>query len=368
MPDFKEVTALKKKKLILITAILTVMVMCFETAMVSAASLSEIRKNIQQKQSELREGEKEEQSLAEQVSELETSINKLETAIAEGEQNLAVLEDELAEAEEKVDTQNENLNARLRNMYKSGSVGFIDVLLDSSSFSEFLTNLDMVEMIYSSDQEVLSGLQDAYDEVDKKKKEVETLQTELQALKATAEEQQAQVTAKKEEIAASNEETQEMINKLEAEAQALTSTIVDKGSSSSSSSYTGGEMAWPAPSYTRISQYYGWRIHPITGRSNFHGAVDLAAPGGSPIVAANPGTVIIATYNSSYGYYVVVDHGGGVSTLYAHSSRLRVSVGQHVSRGQRIADVGTTGSSTGNHLHFEVRINGNRVNPLPYIT
>ena len=83
-----------------------------------------------------------------------------------------------------------------------------------------------------------------------------------------------------------------------------------------------------------------WRIHPITGRSNFHGAIDLAAPGGSPIVAANPGTVIIATYNSSYGYYVVVDHGGGVTTLYAHSSRLRVSVGQSVSRGQRIADVG----------------------------
>lgn len=359
---------MKKRRIALVTAILTVLVLCFETAAVSAASLSEIRKNIQEKQEELEEGRAQEQSLADQVSELEANINKLETAIAEGEQNLAVLEQELAEAEEKVETQNDNLNARLRNMYKSGSVGFIDVLLDSSSLSEFLTNLDMVEMIYSSDQEVLAGLQDAYDEVDKKKQEVETLQAELETSKATAEEQQAEVNAKKEEIAASNEETEEMLNKLEAQAQALTATIVDKGSSSSDSTYTGGEMAWPAPSYTRISQYYGWRIHPITGRSNFHGAIDLAAPGGSPIVAANPGTVIIATYNSSYGYYVVVDHGGGVTTLYAHSSRLRVSVGQSVSRGQRIADVGTTGSSTGNHLHFEVRINGNRVNPLPYIT
>ena len=127
-------------------------------------------------------------------------------------------------------------------------------------------------------------------------------------------------------------------------------------------------MAWPAPQYTRISSYFAGRIDPITGKKSNHGGLDLAAPGGSPILAANSGTVIIAGYHYSYGNYVVIDHGGGVSTLYGHSSKLLVSRGQKVSRGQQIAKVGTTGRSTGNHLHFEVRINGQRVDPLPYIT
>ena len=120
-------------------------------------------------------------------------------------------------------------------------------------------------------------------------------------------------------------------------------------------------MTFPAPSYTRVSSRYGYRS------SGFHGGVDLAAPGGSPILAARAGKVLTATYHYSYGNYVIVDHGGGISTLYAHASKLLVKKGQTVKKGQQIAKVGTTGNSTGNHLHFEVRINGKRTNPEPYI-
>ncbi|MDO4394294.1 MAG: M23 family metallopeptidase, partial [Bacillota bacterium] len=142
--------------------------------------------------------------------------------------------------------------------------------------------------------------------------------------------------------------------------------IRTNGSSSHTSSYN-GIMCWPAPSYTRISCPFGWRKHPITKRKNYHGGVDLASPGGSPILAADSGTVIIAQYHYSYGNYVVIDHGGGIATLYGHSRKLLVKRGQKVSKGQKIALVGTTGSSTGNHLHFEVRKNGARINPMPYI-
>jgi murein DD-endopeptidase MepM/ murein hydrolase activator NlpD len=373
---------LKKKKFVIIVAVLTALFLCTETVLVDAASLSSIRKQIQEKKSQLSEQQEEASDLNDQVEALEKDINskqadidKLESAITEAEAELDQLEADLEEAEKKVEEQNENLNARLRNMYKNGSVGFIDVLLNSGSFSEFLTNLSLVQKIYSSDKDVLESLQDAYDEIDAKKKEVEAAKEELTTSKSVAEEEKADLESdksslekKKSEIAASTKETQKMLAKLEADAAALSSTIKNQGSSSSTSKYTGGQMAWPAPSYTRISSYFAGRIDPITGKKSTHGGVDLASPYGSAVVAANPGTVIIAGYHSSYGNYIVIDHGGGVATLYGHCSKLLVSKGTKVSRGQRIANVGSTGRSTGNHLHFEVRLNGTRVDPLPYIT
>ena len=149
-----------------------------------------------------------------------------------------------------------------------------------------------------------------------------------------------------------------------------------KPSSSSSSkpstrgkltTYKGLTMQFPAPSMTRKSSNFGYRIHPIKHTKRLHAGVDLAAPGGSPIVAAMSGRVILARAGSGYGNYIIVDHGNGYATLYAHCSKLLVKKGQSVSRGQQIAKVGSTGASTGNHLHFEVRVKGTPVNPAPYI-
>ena len=372
----------RKSRFAMIVAILLMLTFAVETSLASAATLSQIRNNIKNKQQELNESKAKEKSLGDQVNSLEQKINskqsdidELEASISEAQAKLETLEEELAAAEEKVNTQNENLNARLRNMYKNGSVGFIDVLMDSGSFSEFLNNLSLVEKVYTSDQDVLEELQKAYDEIDAKKKEIETLQAELSESKATMEEQKssleadkASVEKKKSEIAADSAETQRELDKLEADAQALTSSIRNSGSSSSSSKYNGGIMAWPVPSCHTVSSGYGGRIHPTTGKYKFHGGLDIPGSYGSAIVAANSGKVIWAgNRGDSYGNYVIIDHGGGVSTLYGHSSKVLVSTGQSVSRGQRIANVGSTGRSTGPHCHFEVRINGSRVNPTPYV-
>lgn len=372
----------RKSRFAMIVAILLMLTFAVETSLASAATLSQIRNNIKNKQQELNESRAKEKSLGDQVNSLEQQINskqsdidELEASISEAQAKLETLEEELAAAEEKVNTQNENLNARLRNMYKNGSVGFIDVLMDSGSFSEFLNNLSLVEKVYTSDQDVLEELQKAYDEIDAKKKEIETLQAELSESKATMEEQKssleadkASVEKKKSEIAADSAETQRELDKLEADAQALTSSIRNSGSSSSSSKYNGGIMAWPVPSCHTVSSGYGGRIHPTTGKYKFHGGLDIPGPYGSAIVAANSGKVIWAgNRGDSYGNYVIIDHGGGVSTLYGHSSKVLVRTGQSVSRGQRIANVGSTGRSTGPHCHFEVRINGSRVNPNPYV-
>ena len=372
----------RKSRFAMIVAILLMLTFAVETSLASAATLSQIRNNIKNKQQELNESRAKEKSLGDQVNSLEQQINskqsdidELEASISEAQAKLETLEEELAAAEEKVNTQNENLNARLRNMYKNGSVGFIDVLMDSGSFSEFLNNLSLVEKVYTSDQDVLEELQKAYDEIDAKKKEIETLQAELSESKATMEEQKssleadkASVEKKKSEIAADSAETQRELDKLEADAQALTSSIRNSGSSSSSSKYNGGIMAWPVPSCHTVSSGYGGRIHPTTGKYKFHVGLDIPGSYGSAIVAANSGKVIWAgNRGDSYGNYVIIDHGGGVSTLYGHASKVLVSTGQSVSRGQRIANVGSTGRSTGPHCHFEVRINGSRVNPTPYV-
>ena len=347
---------MKRKKTIITVAAALAVTLGVTTVTASAASLSELRDQISEKQSELEEGREREESLSSQ-------LNELEQAISENEDKLAVLEDELVQAEKEVETQTENLNSRLRAIYKNGTVRFIDVLLDSGSFSEFLNNLDMVELIYSSDREVLSDLETAYDEVEKKKEEVETLQAELNKSKEVVE-------AEKAEIAASNEETEKMIDELQADADKLTQELASQGSSSSDSTYLGGQMAWPLPSVglSNITSYFGYRIHPIYGYSKYHTGLDIGASSGSSIVAANGGTVYSAGWNGGYGLCVIIDHGGGVMTLYGHCSALYVSAGQTVSRGETIAAVGSTGNSTGPHLHFEVRLNGSYVDPYPYVT
>lgn len=365
---------MKRKGFIVIIALVAALFLSLETVTVSAESLSERigekRQQIQENEKKLKEGKAQESSLATQVSELEKQLGQLESAISEGESKLVVLEQELVEAQEKVDTQSENLNARLRNMYKSGSIGFLDVLLDSGSFSEFLTNLDLVKRIYSSDQSVLSDLEAAHKEVEEKKQEVETLQAELKASKTETENNKATIEAKKAEIAASNEELDKMIDADKAEADALVAELQKSqmASSSKTSTYSGGELAWPVPGYSRITSPFGYRNHPITGSYKMHTGIDIGTSGATPpIVAANDGTVIYSGWKGGYGKAIMIDHGGGIVTLYGHCSSLHVSKGATVSRGQTIANVGSTGNSTGPHLHFEVRLDGAYKNPLSYL-
>lgn len=359
---------MKKRKFVMIIAVVTILMMGFQTAFVSAESLSEIREQIKEKQAALEEGKNKEASLASQVADLEAELAKLDAAISEGEAKLVKLGEEIEVAQEKVESQTTNLNGRLRNMYKSGNVGFVDVLLDSDSISELLTNYEMVKEIYRSDREVLGELEKSHEELEAKKKEAEELQAELEDSRQVVSDQKSVIEAKKKEISASNSKTQQMLDELEADADRITADTEGNNSSSSDSSYTGGEMAWPSPTCRIVTSWFGWRTSPYSG---YHTGIDLAKYGsaaGQPIVAANSGKVTLSGWYGGYGYCVMIDHGGGVVTLYAHSSKLLVSEGQYVSRGQQIAKIGNTGNSFGAHLHFEVRIDGECQNPYPYIT
>lgn len=357
---------MKKHNFVIVVILMTVMALISQAALVSAASISEIRQQIEKNSEALEKGRSEEQSLAAQVTQMEGELARLDEAIAKGEAELEKLGKEIEEAQKKMDTQSKNLNGRLRNMYKSGNVGLLDVLLDSESISELMINYEMVKEIYRSDRNVLNSLEKAHDELEAKKKEAEELQAELEASRKVTEEQKAVIEAKKKEISDSNAKTQQMLDELEAEADRITAST--ESSSSTDSSYTGGEMAWPSPTCRIITSPFGKRTRPYTG---FHNGIDLAKYGsahGEPIVAANDGIVIRASWFGGYGNCVMIDHGGGVVTLYGHASRLHVSYGQRVSRGQHIADIGNTGNSFGAHLHFEVRIDKKPQNPYPYIT
>ena len=362
---------MNKRRLSFIVALIMAFAMCADTSMAFSKDLDQIQKEIEAKQAELKKGKDKEKSLSSKVSELEGMIIDLDAQIVQGEKQLKKLKKDLKEAQEKVDKQNEDLGVRLRNMYKNGSVGFLDVLMNSGSFTEFLTNRDMVEKIYASDKEVLEELQKAHDDIEKKKKKVEKLQNQLKSSKTTAEAEKIEIADQKAKIAKSNKETAKMLDDLEAEADAVAAELASKSSggqisNSSTSKYKGGKFLWPTPGFSTITSGYGWRMCPFHGRE-FHGGIDIAANGGSTIVASESGTVISSGWNGGFGNSVQIDHGGGLVSMYNHCSALLISSGQKVKKGQAIARVGSTGSSTGNHLDYRVFKNGSTANPMSYL-
>ncbi len=360
-----------RKKAAVIISLILALSFCFGTSSVYAKSLSQLQKEIEQKQQELEEGKEKEKDLSSKINSLEKTIYDLNDQIEVSEEQLKELKKDLKEAQKKVEKQNEDLSVRLRTMYKNGSVGFLDVLMNSSSFSEFLTNMDLVEKIYASDKDVLEDLQKAHDEIKEKKDAVEKLSAELKSSKEAAEENKETVEAEKKKIAADNKKNAAMLDDLENEAAAEAARLAAEAesggtSSSSNSTYGGGVFAWPVPSSHTVSSGYGWRICPFHGRE-FHGAIDIAANYGSDIVSAADGKVISAGWNGGFGYSIKVDHGGGLVTMYNHCSSFAASVGQTVSKGQTIAYVGSTGSSTGSHLDFRVFLDGTTQNPFSYL-
>lgn len=380
-----------KKTLTIITTLLLVFTMAFGTAATYASNESElkdVKNEIEDKEQELEDGKKEEKRLAEEIEELEVRISESENKLAQlnsdikkTEKKIVKATEDLEKAEAEVAEQNENLNGRLRAMYKNGSVGFIDVLLSSGSVSEFIMNYEMVKKIYSSDKSILEELQANYDLINQKKQELDNLQAGLVnqkqdqlALQDELEADKAAVAKKKGVVAANNEALEDNIADLKAEAANIEALIQkDQQSSGSGGSggaeYTEGQFTWPVPGWTRVSSDYGWRVCPFHG-NEFHTGIDIPAGYGEPVVAAASGTVISACYQGSYGNAVLISHGGGLYTLYAHNSSLTVYPGQQVSKGQQIARIGSTGSSTGNHSHFEVRNGasyGSDVSPWGYL-
>lgn len=378
---------------------------------VSANRISELEASIQAKEAEIDAAEKEKkeltagltnvenvkkelekskanltayvQELDKTVTDIQTKIETLNGQIAEKEAEIERTKLELAEAEQDEADQYAAMQNRMQSLYEQGDTYYLELLSESGSFADFLNKLDYIEQLSQYDNNLLIEYQGVVEYVSLCKAKLEVEQEVLNETKAAAEaeqrameelikEKEAEILAFENDIA----KKEEIIAAYEAEIAEQTSVIealeaavaADRADLWGERVYNGGMFCWPAPSYTRISDDYGYRNHPILNVQQFHTGVDMAAPGGTPILAAYDGAVVQAAYNSSMGNYVMIDHGSGLYTIYMHAQKLMVSAGDEVSRGEQIATVGTTGRSTGNHLHFSVRLNGSYVSPWGYIS
>ena len=333
----------------------------------------QVQQQLNQEKKSLEDVQAEIRSLDQKIYASQVELQELTKDLNKTKEDIAAALVELEQLQKDIEKQNDDLNARLRSMYKNGDVGMLSVLFGSSSMSDFMTNMDMVERVYNADAELLEGLEDQYDVVDEQKNKLQALKDQLivqqeavSAKKAALEEDKAEVEQKRKDVQADVDSLAAQYAAVKKEADNLTETI--KVLQSANTQYIGGAMCWPSQASTRITSPFGWRYLSLLGGRNYHTGVDIGAAGGTNILAANSGKVIKAGWNNSYGYMVMIDHGGGIVTLYAHSSKLLVKTGDVVARGQAIALIGSTGQSTGNHLHFEVRVNGAYQNPLNYIT
>lgn len=331
--------------------------------------------NLEDVQSDINENLQQVQNLDERINESTTKIEELNTKITELKTSISEIEGKLTEAQENYENQKKILEARLIAMYEAGETQYLDVFLQSRNMSEFLSNYFLITEIASYDMDLLEEMENkkriidtAMEKLQKNKEELDTaLQTQLKTskilenTKTLRENYVAKLSEEEKKIQAQIDDYTTQVNALNAEILQLALQGID-------TQYIGGVLAWPVPGYTRISSNYGMRYHPILHVNKLHTGVDIAAPMGANFVAANDGIVTKAGYNGAYGNMVIIDHGGGISTLYAHGSEILVQVGQTVKRNDPILKVGSTGYSTGPHAHFEVRINGVVTNPIEYIT
>ncbi|SDL28646.1 murein hydrolase activator EnvC family protein [Natronincola ferrireducens] len=340
--------------------------------------LKDVNNQQQQVNNALKKNDQKQRSITERLQQLEAEIENAENEIEKLKKNINNTEkkitqttQELTAAEEHIEDKQDVLGERLRVMYKNGTVGYAEVLLNSRDFTELLSNLDMVKRIVDHDVELLKELEEKKALIEDKKAQLENEKRTLMNLRNNVETKQNQLVVSRgqqerlrEELKQDRVELAKQLDALEREAKKLEDELRKL---QSSGEYVGGKMAWPVPGYSRISSPFGNRIHPILGSQRFHSGIDIPAPTGTPIVAAAAGRVITSGTQGSYGRTIIIDHGGGIMTLYAHNSRLTVSVGTQVTRGQKIAEAGSTGMSTGPHLHFEVRKNGKVEDPIPWV-
>ncbi len=420
-----------KNRLKIITAIMLTLIFCMQPVCnvqaTEESNLSEAQQekktleNDLQKAKELIDslkGSKEDiqsevEKLDKQLNEISGKVKELESQLSKKRQEIADTESALNKAKEQEKKQYRNMKKRIQFMYENGQTSYVEMLLSADSFTDFLNAVEYITQISQYDRKMLKEYQNMQVTIADTQKTLETDYASLQSLQAKVQEEKQAVaaleSAKKGElndVADDLTDAQTVAKAYEAEIQAQNEVIAqiqaaqkraaeqqaaqqqaqaaeeNQGATdaagenqntaqnttpSGNGQYT-GSMMWPCPSSKRVTSDYGPRTSPTNGASSNHKGIDIGAAYGADIVAADGGTVLVATYSSSGGNYVIIDHGGGLCTVYMHASSLTVSAGQTVSKGQVIAKVGSTGISTGNHLHFGVTLNGVYVSPWGYVS
>ena len=319
--------------------------------------------------------------LDKKMSTLASEISKFEEQIEEKITDIEETKEELEEAKIACDEQYESMKMRIQFIYENPSASLIEMLCSSDNIAEFINRADYVASMSNYDRDMMDKLIATKEEIALKEETLEAELEELEMMQAELESQKKKVNAsinsKKGELTAKANELgdatadQAAYKKQLEEQERLLNEIEDQiARAANPDAYQGSATGfiWPCPAYTRISSYFGPRPQPVPGASTNHKGVDLAAPYGSAILASASGVVTTSTYSKSAGNYIVLAHGSGMSTVYMHASALLVSVGETVEQGEVIAKVGSTGYSSGNHLHFGVIKNGTYVNPLNYIS
>lgn len=325
--------------------------------------------------------EDEQKDVAAQLAQIEDELEKAKKELAaaemklkDTEQKLKKTEEELEAAEKQVEEQEDDLSIRMRTLYKTGPVDYIEVLLGSSSFADFLTRLDLVKRIIDSDKNLLAEFQEKKDLIEQKKDELEEQKAQILAQRDIIRNKKTTIASRQSDrkrllaqLEKEKEEYERRHDQLLADAAALTKKIQELQAKNKNAYMGTGEFRWPVPSSTRVTSDYGWRIHPIYKTKKFHEGIDIGAPTGSAVVAADDGVVIYTGWYGGYGNTIIVDHGGGISTQYSHLSKIQVENGAKVDKGDKIGLVGSTGLSTGPHLHFTVRKNGELASPWNWL-
>ncbi len=385
-------------------------VLCFATVLSSAfivgsvdsgfvaeaATVSEYQQYIKDLEAEQKEIKKELDKLKGDKSDkkalqaaLQKNIKNLQSQISACDKQISDLDAQIVQLEKDIETKTLELEEtkytfrqRLRAIYMSGGAqsSAISVLMSAENLEDLLTKTELTKSISAYDNALMNKIVDDMKTIENNKAKINDLRTEQEATKEL-------LNSKKSELDKQNKEVKEIISDIDSEmddlkdkSDEIDDAIAEYEEAIKNAQNVGadqkydGDFAWPCPGYYYISSPYGYRTHPISGKYKFHKGIDIAGGGikGKPIVAAADGIVSIATYNTGgYGYYVMVNHGTGNDgkkyvTLYAHMTKYIVKVGQYVKKGQTIGYVGTSGASTGYHLHFEIRANGDTTNPMSY--
>ena len=378
----------KKLYIIVITVVIAFM---FAFAVKSKAETEDIIVLQERKkaiQNQIAENKVQIDELEIQISDLMRDIQELDNKIYKYEIEVAVLDIEIEEldirvrevqdkydkAEKNYELQKELLIDSIVAQYEAGETVYLDFLLNSNGLMEFISNYYFLSEIIEYNNELVEEYEEQKQKINTIKQELDEYKNEVK-IKKDDEEKAAivlaniQVVKNNQMTKLSSEEQllQKKLEEYENEERKIEVELLVALTKNLGEAYVGGELAWPVPGYTTLSSKYGMRIHPIYGTYKLHTGIDIAAPSGVPFIAANDGEVITSRYTSSYGNVVVIDHGGGLSTLYAHGSERLVEEGDKVKRGEPVMLVGSTGVSTGPHAHFEVRVNGLWTDPLEYL-
>lgn len=374
---------MKKRRIAYFLFITIISLNCVQAYADNLGNLRKEQRNIQNKmnntQKQIKSIENKTKSVSKEIHDLDikldkatTDLEKVEMDLGRIQKNIEKTQEELKEAEENLEERKDAFNQRISVMYMNGDVGYLELLLSSEDIKDFLSRKELIKSIAEYDKELIQFMKEQRDIIDSKK-------VELEAQRASIEVTKNKLEARKKELAKVSREKEALMGRLAQDVKTLEKeydSLNDYAKNIESKivklqrntgPYSGGKMAWPLPGHNKINSYYGYRIHPIFKTKKLHTGIDIPAPTGTSVNAAAAGTVIYSDWLGGYGKAVMIDHGGGIVTLYGHNSSLVASVGTVVNRGDVVSKVGSTGVSTGPHLHFEVRKNGAYVDPISWL-